>query len=1146
MTADPAAQGAYRVARSEVDSLFIRGEQSPVSRFTAGVVVSVDSANTCTVLINDVNVSGVQWLGLVPPVVGTVVELDMRGDQLVIPAINDLDSFREGIDESVAHIVSDTNPGYPPPEDLVLGGSMRSLDAWEFVAPDDQNWGRDLADSGQGLRVFQKTQAVFTARNYVTIPSAEAGTGPSQAGNSWTNYTGTDAAPVYSEASVIEPSVEQFYVGSASAKVTWAAGPDPAHMVLDVEGLVIGQQYTAQIWVYVPAGSPSVRLMVQKGTTTAVTAVKDTWVQLTLTFTATDVWHFVGVANTAGQPMTAGTVYLDAFSLVAGATPLAAYFDGSNVDTNTDHYLWLGTPHLSASEHYIGPLTPAIKLATNLVTQPSFEIPVTTPPWSPDLGAGTISTAEHYLGAQSLKLTNTSTTPYAGYAFAADAVKTGLDYWASAWVKSADTTLTVAIAPSGGVAPESPRYQITGAWQRIMYPFRAEADGTGAPISIRFYSPETTVAVGAIAGYIDAVMLTDAGALGYFDGSTAPAEESYYRWEAAANNSSSTWWTASPTAVPGSTSTLWSESSFDVLPGDMIALEAHLLQIAPSSTAQFIVMYGPAEGTNPDPTTGADVVTVAQGTPVAIGTADTTLTAAVVVPDTLAFPTSGSIAPQTIKIGIRFVGAGLGQAVVAGVTGVHTPKNWPLGSQWMNPDGQSGGLPTYAETGVGLTGTTALPIGTLTAFAPIPGMKKVVFTAPPGVGGLLDVSAYLSVNVPNGAAPASVNFEIGWGTAPNAGFFGSIPRLITPDVSTSWPVVARGLINVPPGETIEVIPQYRYQAANPAVAFNYTRGTVQAVFTPGAVVAGTAAQPSPVSYWDGDSWRPDSLKPGVIDVSKDATVGAPAKTPTTTTLAKSSGVYQVGDTMTLTATVTTGALGTVTFYRSAASGGPWTSIGTVNLSGTKATRSYTGVAGDSYFKATYNGSAAHATSTSAVTAATHFYQTVTKTLVLPCLWARGYTEAGAVLPGTTAVSQGYLSELAGNRKSLLRFDTSSVPNLVNITSVTLVCKSGGWPYWYYSGGGTMIVGYFINQITEPTTWPSAQVLLDQSRHDLVEGGFSLNITSWAVKAIHGYEAHTFSGITLGPGPSESFVYYGFSAQPGKDQWSLKIEYETSE
>jgi hypothetical protein len=1358
MSIDPAAAAAFRVPRSTVDGFYIPGEQLAESRVGSGVIISVDSSNTCTVLINDEIITGVLWLGKIPPRVGDVVEVEMRGELLVIPGSNDLDYFMEGAEDDAVSIVSDTDPGRPPARDVQLGGSMRSIDAWAFWGADTANWTRELSASGQGMRCFQPALPVFKARNLATIPSAKGGLGPNDAGRSW---NGADWGASYNNLTLVTTTAAPD--GALAFKADWGGVyPNPGLAGLKVGGHTIGQQYTARLLVYVPTGSPDVRFLAGPGAQS--TTAKNAWTKLEVTYIATALEHVLGVATGPG-PTSAGVAYFDQLEIVATVTPTTTYFDGATVDTTTDQYLWRGTPFLSSSEHYAGPTTPAVKIATNLLTQPSFEIPRTDPPWGADNATLTMSTTEKYAGAQSLHLVNYLTIPYAGIILRDTAtIKIGVDYWISAWVKCANTSLTVGFVPYGDLARQSPFVPVTGSWQRILYGFRAGSEGE--QIAIRFRSPATTVAVGAIDAYIDAVMLTADGALAYLDGSLAAGQESYYRWEGTPNDSTSTWWTASPTALPAPTGTLWSEESFEVAPGDLVAVEGHMVELpavatvstvlntnlitnpsmesgttvptgiaftgngdgvrstawkengaaslelygkaggttdswayvqgnnftaggagnvlrpgksyylaatlrlaapltgtlgglalrlhvwhnngvtatnvystpapnvagvyrlemwatipadavwavfrlghgasagngssfwdsvlvmeapagtqcpyfdgstpsspetgfyewsgtahasqstrrtAPSSsvstppTGQVVVLYGPSEGINWLPT-DLDTVVAAYGSPVTIGTTDTTVATTVTVPDTVAFPSTGTAKPQMAKLGFRLIGDGDSQVLVTSAAAKHTPKAWPLGSTWRNPDAQEGGLPTWgvapAPPSVPSGSYVSMPVGTVNQAYPLPSVKKVVFTAPPGTGGVLEVVLTLSVNIPVGAG-TTAHFEAAWGTAPNTGFFGTVPRVLSATENMLFPVISRGLIQVAAGETVEVIPQYRYASANPATAWFHIRPMVQAVFTPGAVLLGSAALPAADSYWDGDSWRPPRMEPAVIDLTKDAAVAPPSKTTTTTTLARSASTLHAGANLTLTATVTAGAAGSVTFFRSASASGPWTSLGTGVLSATKAVKVWTATAGTHYFKATYTGSPTYASSSSAATTATTVQQLVAKTVNLACSWVQPYRESGAKLTGSgydAAAHQGY-DPAYGNRKSLLRFDHSAIPAAAAITDAVLVCRTGGWVQWYSGTTGTLVVGSFTNNATAPTTWPAADVVDDQSRHAVPQGGFSVNISAWAKGPL---EAAAFSGLVLGPGPSNATSYFGYSAAAGKDQFTLKVTYQNWE
>jgi hypothetical protein len=1134
MTTDPAAQAALRVPRSYVDGLYVRGEQGPASRVGAGVVVSVDGYNTCTVVINDEEVTGVVWLGTVAPRVDDVVEVEMRGDLLVIPAINDLDTFLEGMEDQAEHIVSDTDPGAPPPVDLQVGGSMRGLDAWQFfdsrtnalvnpsfevdttgwstvrcamtrtasgtaqsggyvarltnngaaathyldtpaasrylvaegqvvtfsayvrlvtggglgyhaelafqnaagatvgswilgaavtlttawqrisvtatvptgtgivsVGPvitsantasadvwevdacmlDDSpavgayiegsiygtpalNWARELGPSGQGMRVYQTGPPTVVARNMVTIPSGDAGVGPNAAGHSWT--AGDTQTGTYSGTALVESSPEIAYTGAVSLKATWLPDPKPSSMTLRVGGHTIGQQYTAKAFVYVPAGGQDARLIVQGVTASAAVTVKGAWTPVTLTYTATAAEHVIGVATPAATATLAGTAYLDAVSVVAGATALTPYFDGSTSSSATEKYVWTGTPHLSTSEHWTGPTPP------------------TTPP---------------------------------------------------------------AAAP------------------------------------------------------------------------------------------------------PGVSATLWSEEFVDVDPGDTIGFDAAFLELAGAPTAQLVVSYCSADGAYPppgDPTTA----TVAMGAAVKIsGAADIVLGRTTVVPETVTFPGPGAQEPKTARLGIKFTGnlPGTAQALALKTTATLTAKGWPLGSLWMDPDAPVGGLPTIVDNGESLN-VNSNDLPSATADTPIPGAKRAIVTAPATTGGVAIVTFYGSIAFRSANSYLTLKLL---GTP--GGILTVIQAALAATITATIPFSMRAVIPLSAGEEVTVTPVYAYSGTAITTPHAVLRPGMTVEFYPGAVASGGSSDPM-IRYWDGDSWRPEMLRAATVDLSQLATTTPVPKTNTTTTLARSASSIHEGSTLTLTSTTTAGAAGTVTFYRATSTSGPWTSLGSATISATKAVKTWTAAPGAWYFRATYGGSSLYNGSTSAATPVTTVLARVTKTLVIPCSWAQSYAGNGAKLSGTSAddaVHQGWASAAHGNRRALLRFVNTGIPAAAEVTSVSLVCKTGGWDYWENAAAPVLIVGSFNNTPNVPATFPpSNNVFPDRSRIDIPAGlvsggpgGFSANVTSWAKVSV---TASIFSGLLIGPGPSDSPTWRGYSSEPGKDQFTLKVIYDVWE
>ena len=1141
MSTDPTAQAAFRVPRSEVDGLFVPGHQMPESRVGVGTVVSVDSSNTCTVLINDEDVTGVMWLGFIPPRVDDVVEIEMRGDLLVVPAMNDLDTFMEGQEATVAHIVSTDDPGSPPAKDLQVGGSMRSLDAWFFYGADTLNWSRELSSSGQGMRLYQPTPAVFVARNLATIPSGEGGTGPDDFGNSWTGvYTGT----YYSTSAQIEPTTERAYVGSGAFKVTWLADPKPSSASLKIGGHTIGQQYTAQLWVYVPTGSPDVRLVVQGVAGSAVTAVKDSWVQLTLTYTATAAEHSIGISTPAAPAVTvAGTAYMDAVSVVAGAT-VVPYFDGATTDTTNDQYVWLGSPDLSVSRalhrghcpldpaRHEPPAEPVVRdqhhrlgRGQDVPDQDGF-----------DHGEG--RRVRGPAGERRLqrlpppgRLPRPAVTAGQTYTFSTYArliTGTGLGYTARIYWYDAAQVAVGSVAIGDAV-------DLTSDWKRLSVTAVAPAGAVTAGWTVL-----CPTGVNSDTWEADARLVEAAATPGtYFDGSTAATEGNFYRWEGTAHASVSTWRTAPPTAPPGSAGVLWSEMTTDIAPGDALKFEMDLSELAQDTTAQVYALYGAIAGEAPLPD-NPDVTTAAVGGVLALAATLSTLSATLTVPATVTLPTSGVVEPATVRVGVRLVGSGSSQVLASGVRATLTPAGWPLGSQWMDPDAETGGLVTIGDSGVV---TTTANLASTTSDTAVPSAKKAVITAPDNTGGVAVVTFSCAVTIKTSAN--SMNLRLRAGST--SGTVLANTWITGPTDNGTSQVVIRGSIALAAGEEVTVIPVYSYAGTGVTVPHVVSRQNTMVEFYPGAVRSGGSSDPM-IRYWDGDSWRPDTLRSATFDLSTDAGTAPPTKTNTTTTLARSASTLHSGQNVTLTATVAPSTAGAVTFYRATSTSGPWTSLGAVTLSGGKASKAWKSTSsGTYYFKATYGGSATHNPSTSAITPATVWQKLVTKTLTLACAWAQAYEGSGSKLSGTGhdgAVRQGYYSSTDGNCKSLLRFNHSAIPAAATVTAVTLVCRSGGWDHWYSYSGGDLIAGAFYNTPNEPTSWPpSADTIEDRSRHHVEEGGFSCNLTSWACGSLGG---PTFSGITIGPGPGNSQSYYGYSASPGKDQFTLKVTYETWE
>lgn len=108
------------------------------------------------------------------------------------------------------------------------------------------------------------------------------------------------------------------WVGTRSLLATWGTGGSLPLVGSDVTGMTVGETYSVSVYVWVPTGSPNALLAVGGIGVGAATSLKDQWVRLAYTFTATSTVHGAQVwpatAPTAGQQ-----VWVDAAMISVGA-----------------------------------------------------------------------------------------------------------------------------------------------------------------------------------------------------------------------------------------------------------------------------------------------------------------------------------------------------------------------------------------------------------------------------------------------------------------------------------------------------------------------------------------------------------------------------------------------------------------------------------------------------------------------------------------------------------------------------------------------------------------------------------------------------------------------------------------------------------
>jgi hypothetical protein len=258
-----------------------------------------------------------------------------------------------------------------------------------------------------------------------------------------------------------------------------------------------------------------------------------------------------------------------------------------------------------------------------------------------------------------------------------------------------------------------------------------------------------------------------------------------------------------------------------------------------------------------------------------------------------------------------------------------------------------------------------------------------------------------------------------------------------------------------------------------------------------------------------------------------------------------------GGTLSLAATVEPAeATGTVMFARSAASTGPWTNLGSLPLTGGKATKSWQAMSGAWWFRASYSGSGTHAAS-SAVTGPVTVAPAaapVEQVLVVTGSWTARYGGDGSLLAAPGA-SQGVLDltvdgdpDPAGNghERALVGFDTSGLPAGADVLQVRLQTR---WDSWLYpSGLGVLLLGWHTED-TAPDAWLvdapwSGRVGL--SEHDIEVGAVDL-VLDWAAPAV---ASAAFGGLAIGPGENDGGLYAGSTAAAPED-WVLVIRYQGS-
>lgn len=113
--------------------------------------------------------------------------------------------------------------------------------------------------------------------------------------------------------------------GTLGGLATWPTTAIGSSVFTFVSGLTIGRVYTASLYVWVPAGAPNVRAQVVLLANGSFTSVKNAITRISVTFTATQTSHAIGVncaSATAGQQC-----WWDSLQVDEGTAPITYTLD---------------------------------------------------------------------------------------------------------------------------------------------------------------------------------------------------------------------------------------------------------------------------------------------------------------------------------------------------------------------------------------------------------------------------------------------------------------------------------------------------------------------------------------------------------------------------------------------------------------------------------------------------------------------------------------------------------------------------------------------------------------------------------------------------------------------------------------------------
>ncbi|MFB7111721.1 fibronectin type III domain-containing protein [Streptomyces sp. NPDC056291] len=150
-------------------------------------------------------------------------------------------------------------------------------------------------------------------------------------------------------------------------------------------------------------------------------------------------------------------------------------------------------------------------------------------------------------------------------------------------------------------------------------------------------------------------------------------------------------------------------------------------------------------------------------------------------------------------------------------------------------------------------------------------------------------------------------------------------------------------------------------------------------------------------------------------------------------------------------------------------------------------------------------------------------QTYTKTYT--ATWHGSYKVDGSLnsfFP--TQVIQGYYDGTNGNQRGLIGFNNTQIQSDLAGATITSVKLTLNAEHWYWNSGGTAVIGTH-NYASKPSTWAAARVTQNRltSANWPKPGKRTVTLSNTIGNE---FKAGTSTGIALGPGPSNDWLYYG--------------------